>query len=183
MLLELEDLGFCAKEEAGAFVEDGRIELGGQLPVNTHGGLLSQGQPGGFAGLFHVIEAVRQLRGEAAEAQVEGAKLALVHGNGGVMSAQCTLILGAREVKVKEKPQPQISEAARPYWEGANQGILKLQRCNGCGCVQLYPKPNCSYCLCEDLAWFTVSGKGFVYSYTVIWRAPPKLLRQTYPTF
>lgn len=94
VLLELEDLGFCAKGEAGAFVEDGRIELGGQLPVNTHGGLLSQGQPGGFAGLFHVIEAVRQLRGEAAEAQVEGAKLALVHGNGGVMSAQCTLILG-----------------------------------------------------------------------------------------
>lgn len=82
---------------------------------------------------------------------------------------------------MKEKPQPQISEAARPYWEGANQGILKLQRCNGCGCVQFYPKPNCSYCLCEDLAWFTASGKGFIYSYTVIWRAPSQAFAADVP--
>lgn len=94
VIVELEDLGFCAKGEGGAFVEGGRIGLGGALPVTTHGGLLSAGHPGIGGGFFHVIEAVRQLRGEAENRQVKGAEIALVHGNGGVISVHCTLILG-----------------------------------------------------------------------------------------
>jgi acetyl-CoA acetyltransferase len=93
-LLHLEDLGFCAKGEGGAFVEGGRIGIGGELPVTTHGGLLSGGHPGLGGGFFHVIEAVRQLRGEAGARQVKDAEVALVHGNGGVISIHCTLILG-----------------------------------------------------------------------------------------
>ena len=94
LIVELEDLGFCPKGEGGRFVEGGRIRVGGELPVTTHGGLLSGGHPGLPGGFFHVVEAVRQLRGDAGGRQVDNAQLALVHGNGGVASVHCTLILG-----------------------------------------------------------------------------------------
>jgi acetyl-CoA acetyltransferase len=94
VIVELEDLGFCAKGEGGRFVEGGRIRLGGALPVTTHGGLLSAVHPGLAGGMFHVIEAVRQLRGEAGGRQVPDAELVLAHGNGGIIGIHCTLILG-----------------------------------------------------------------------------------------
>jgi acetyl-CoA acetyltransferase len=90
----LEDLGFCAKGEGGAFVAGGRIAPGGELPVNTNGGGLSYCHPGMY-GIFLLIEAVRQLRHEAGDNQVEGAQVALAHGNGGVLSSQVTAILAA----------------------------------------------------------------------------------------
>jgi acetyl-CoA acetyltransferase len=92
-ILFLEDLGFCAKGEGGRFVEGGRIAPNGTLAVNTNGGGLSYCHPGMY-GLFLLIEAVRQLRGACGRRQVRGAELALVHGNGGVLSAQATTILG-----------------------------------------------------------------------------------------
>lgn len=92
-ILFLEDLGFCPKGEGGRFVEGGRIAPGGSLPVNTNGGGLSYCHPGMY-GLLILIEAVRQLRGECGERQVVGCETALVHGNGGVLSAQGTVILG-----------------------------------------------------------------------------------------
>jgi len=95
-LLFLEDLGFCAKGEGGAFVEGGRIAPGGALPVNTSGGGLSYCHPGMF-GLFTIVESVRQLRGECSARQIEGAQLALAHGNGGVLSSQATAIFGAEQ--------------------------------------------------------------------------------------
>jgi acetyl-CoA acetyltransferase len=91
-LLFLEDLGFCAKGEGGAFVEGGAIGPGGRLPVNTSGGGLSYCHPGMF-GLFTIVESVRQLRGECGDRQVAGARVALAHGNGGVLSSQATAIL------------------------------------------------------------------------------------------
>jgi len=92
-ILFLEDLGFCPKGEGGRFVEGGRIGPKGSLPVNTNGGGLSYCHPGMY-GLFLLIEAVRQLRGECGARQVEGARTALAHGNGGVLSSQATVILG-----------------------------------------------------------------------------------------
>ncbi len=92
-ILFLEDLGFCAKGEGGAFVSGGRIAPGGTLPVNTNGGGLSYCHPGMY-GLFLLIEAVRQLRGECGARQVPGAETAIAHGNGGVLSSQSTVILG-----------------------------------------------------------------------------------------
>lgn len=92
-ILFLEDLGFCPKGEGGRFVEGGRIGPKGSLPVNTNGGGLSYCHPGMY-GLFILIEAVRQLRGECGSRQVAGANTAIVHGNGGVLSAQATVILG-----------------------------------------------------------------------------------------
>lgn len=92
-ILFLEDLGFCAKGEGGAFVEGGRIGPGGELPVNTNGGGLSYQHPGMY-GLLEIVEAVRQLRGQCGDRQVPGAQVALVHANGGVLSSQCTALLG-----------------------------------------------------------------------------------------
>ena len=92
-LLFLEDLGFVTKGEAGPFVADGHISPGGSLPVNTNGGGLSCVHPGMY-GIFLLIEAVRQLRGECGERQINGAEIALAHGNGGQLSSQVTAILG-----------------------------------------------------------------------------------------
>lgn len=91
-LLFLEDLGFCNKGEAGSFVENGGIAPGGHLPVNTNGGGLSCVHPGMY-GIFALIEAVRQLRGDCGERQIAGAVTALAHGNGGTLSSQATAIL------------------------------------------------------------------------------------------
>jgi len=95
-ILFLEDLGFCRKGEGGSYVANGNIAPGGSLPVNTHGGGLSCVHPGMY-GIFILIEAVRQLRGDCGKRQVDGAEVALVHGNGGVLSSQATSILGTEE--------------------------------------------------------------------------------------
>jgi len=92
-ILFLEDLGFCKKGEGGALVSGGNIAPGGKLPVNTAGGGLSYCHPGMY-GLLILIEGVRQLRGECGERQVKKHDTAMVHGNGGVLSAQASVILG-----------------------------------------------------------------------------------------
>jgi acetyl-CoA acetyltransferase len=89
----LEDLGYCAKGEGGDFVSGGRIAPGGELAVNTNGGGLSYCHPGMY-GLFLLIEAARQIHGVCGERQIDDVNLALAHGNGGVLSSQCTVILG-----------------------------------------------------------------------------------------
>lgn len=96
VLLQLEDYGFCGKGEGGRFIEERGIGLGGQLPVNTHGGLLAYGNPGLCGGLFHVIEAVRQLRGACGARQVPDARVGLVTGVGAVLS-HCSALVLARD--------------------------------------------------------------------------------------
>ena len=96
VLATLEALGFCAPGEGGSFCAGGRIGLGGALPVNPDGGGLSSNHPG-MRGIFLVIEATRQLRGEGGPRQVKDAKLALVHGTGGMLGQRhsgVTMILG-----------------------------------------------------------------------------------------
>ncbi len=93
-LITLEDYGFCRKGEGKDFVKGGRIEVGGELPVNTHGGLLSQAH---LEGMLHVTEAVKQLRGNEVEPerQVPNARLGIVSGHGGSLCMHATLIVGA----------------------------------------------------------------------------------------
>jgi acetyl-CoA acetyltransferase len=93
VLLELEDLGFCKKGEGGAFVSNQRTAPGGEFPLNTSGGGLSYTHPGMF-GIFLLIEAVRQLRGECGERQVKGAETAIANGCGWLLSHCGTVILG-----------------------------------------------------------------------------------------
>jgi acetyl-CoA acetyltransferase len=93
LLVTLEDLGFCGPGEAGPFVADGRLRVGGALPTNTDGGGLSACHPG-QRGLFLLVEAARQLRGEAGERQVPDAELACVSGTGGWFCSSGTVILG-----------------------------------------------------------------------------------------
>ncbi|WP_019119704.1 acetyl-CoA acetyltransferase [Brevibacillus massiliensis] len=93
VLLTLEALGFCKPGEGGAFVSGQRTAPGGPFPMNTNGGGLSYCHPGMY-GIFLLVEAARQLRGECGERQVPDAKLALVNGTGGVLSSTSTLILG-----------------------------------------------------------------------------------------
>jgi len=91
VIATLEDYGFCQKGEGGPFVEDGRIRLGGQLPVNTGGGLLSQAHASGF---LHITEAATQMRGQAGDRQVIGAETAIVSGQCGALGINACMILG-----------------------------------------------------------------------------------------
>ncbi|KEQ53204.1 thiolase [Sphingobium chlorophenolicum] len=92
-ILFLEDLGFCPKGEGGRFVSGGHVAPGGGLALNTNGGGLSCVHPGMY-GLFLLVEATRQLRGECGERQIDNARLAVAHGNGGVLSSEATVVLG-----------------------------------------------------------------------------------------
>lgn len=93
-LLSLEALGFCDRGEGGAFVQDGRTRPGGGFALNTSGGGLSYTHPGMF-GVFLIIEAVRQLRGESGDRQVAGASTAVCHGTGGILAHNATLVLAS----------------------------------------------------------------------------------------
>jgi acetyl-CoA acetyltransferase len=92
-IIELEELGLCEPGGGGAFFAAGHSRIGGKLPVNTHGGMLSHAHAGAAGGLFGIVEAVRQLRGGLGERQVNNAEVALVHNEGGILSSHCTIVL------------------------------------------------------------------------------------------
>lgn len=95
VVMFLEDLGFCERGEGGAFVETGEIDLGGRLPVNTNGGLLSYAHPGNPGALLLAVEGARQVRGECGARQVRDARISLIHAEGGIMSSHGTAILSS----------------------------------------------------------------------------------------
>lgn len=94
LVIQLESMGFFEKGESGPAAAAGALDLSGRLPCNTHGGLLSYAHSGASGGMFHIVETVRQLRGQAQGRQVEGAEIGFVHNDGGILSAHCSLILG-----------------------------------------------------------------------------------------
>ena len=93
---QIEMMGFCERGEGGPFIESGATTLGGKIPVNTSGGLVSKGHPVGATGLSMVAELVQQLRGEAGDRQVDGARVALAENGGGVIGfdeAACSVLI------------------------------------------------------------------------------------------
>ncbi|TWO71405.1 thiolase family protein [Caenimonas sedimenti] len=94
LLITLESMGFYGRGEAGPAALAGELAIGGRFPVNTNGGLLSYGSSGAAGGMFHVVEAVRQLRGECGPRQVKDAEVALAHTLGGIFSGHCSIIMG-----------------------------------------------------------------------------------------
>jgi acetyl-CoA acetyltransferase len=93
--VQIEDLGIAGRGEAGAFVREGNMDLGGKLPLNTHGGLLSCAHPGACGGMTHLVEGVRQVRGEAGGRQVADCDLALVTSASAVTSNFSVTVLGS----------------------------------------------------------------------------------------
>ena len=94
LLITLESMGFYGRGQAGPAALAGEFAIGGRFPVNTNGGLLSYGSSGAAGGMFHVVEAVRQLRGECGPRQVKDAEVALAHTLGGIFSGHCSIIMG-----------------------------------------------------------------------------------------
>lgn len=92
LAVQLEQIGFCPPGTAASFAAEGNLGMDAPIPVNPHGGLLSHAHCGGAAGVHHVTEAVRQLRGAAAN-QVPGARTALLHAEGGILSTHATAVL------------------------------------------------------------------------------------------
>lgn len=99
VLMQIEDAGFCLKGDGGKFVSEHDISINGDFPINTGGGQISSGQPGMAGGMVHIVEAVRQLRGEGGERQVKDAKIGVATGIGGIgygnsLVNSMTIILG-----------------------------------------------------------------------------------------
>ena len=94
LLIQIEDLGFCAKGEGGDWLDSGISKPGGAKPLNTHGGMLSYCHPGNPGAMFGLTEAMSQLRGDAGQRQLSGMSTALCHAQGGIMSSHATVILG-----------------------------------------------------------------------------------------
>ena len=95
VLMSIENLGFCASGEGPDLVASQRTAPGGDFPLNTNGGGLSYTHPGMY-GIFTIVEAVRQLRGQAGERQLGNCDLAVAHGTGGLLSSTGTVVLGVQ---------------------------------------------------------------------------------------
>ena len=162
-MMQFEDLGFCGKGEARGFVRERDLTVGGDLPHNTSGGQLSAGQAGAAGGYLGLVEALRQVTGQAGPTQVEGARRALVSGFGminydrGVCSARgpdrggrMTDPLAPPPKKNPQAPSgcprcrpPPRSRAALGLTAAAAEGRFMLQHCAACGAVQYPPRDAC----------------------------------------
>ena len=152
VVVQLEDLGFCAKGEGGRFVADGNLISGvGRLPVNTDGGGLCNNHPANRGGVTKVIEAVRQLRGEAHPA---------------VQVPDCDLAARPRDRRLAGDPARQRD--ARP---GARGVSVRLGSCEACGHMHHYPRVPCPFCGSDGIAWVDAEGTGRIYSYSVTHQA------------
>ncbi len=176
VVVTLEDLGFCEKGKGGAFVADGALESPhGRLPFNTDGGGLCNNHPGNRGGMTKIIEAVRQLRGEAHPA---GAGAELRAGPGARHRRIARHAFGRGHARVgagvmSGRPflptdEPSRGRETKPFWEALDDERFVLPRCDNCDHVIWYPRLFCPMCHTADVSWFDASGQGTIYSFTVV---------------
>ena len=184
VLMQLEDLGFCEKGKGGAFVADGNLISGvGKLPFNTDGGGLCNNHPANRGGITKVIEAVRQLRGEA---HPEGAGEEL-RSRAGARHRRLARPAprqrapsswrGSSPMAAEQGPQAagagRRARRRRPIWDAAAQGqAAGAASARACGQAHHYPRTICPFCFSDKTEWIEASGKGTIYSYSVMRRAP-----------
>ena len=151
--MQIEDLGFCKKGEGGKFVADGNLISGvGKLPFNTDGGGSVQQSPANRGGITKMIEAVRQLRGEAhPKVQVPNCDLAIAHGTGGLArraprrgdrhSWNGSLSMSdTQRAQTRRIPAPAVNPESKPFWDAAKRGPFPDQALRGCGKAHWYPR-------------------------------------------
>lgn len=182
LALLLEDLGLAPPGSAGASARDGDFSTTGRLPLNTHGGLLSYGHSGVAGGMAHLVEAVLQLCGAAEDRQVlrpgpgqKGTRppvTALVHADGGVMSAHTTLVLSGpgRPAPARHSQTPEPAPAVRTDDWTARVPALLLDTCTGCGTHRYLPTAVCPACRSPESDRVAASGRGTVAAVTKVHR-------------
>ena len=169
VITHFEELGLCAPGEGGPLIEGGALRPGGSIPATTSGA----GSPTATRaalGLLLLIEAVRQLRGECGERQLPTPGSASATGWAASRSAP-PWSWGANEPPRPERlrrgpGRDGLRDAlSRPFWAGAAEGRLLVQRCTACGAHQFYPRPFCLACQ-DEVEWVEASGRGEIYSLT-----------------
>ncbi len=171
VLMQLEDYGFCARGEGGPFVESGAIRYhGGSIPVNTHGGQLSEAY---IIGMTHVKEAVEQIRGTAIN-QVARGRARARHRRacgaagqrpdpgGGAMSAVVAQTLPPESIRIT------TDSWTEPFWLASRDERLVAPRCAACGAFRLPPTPFCPECQSQAVEWVELSGRATVFSYSIV---------------
>ena len=176
-LLHLEDLGFCHKGEGGPFAAEGTLGPGGgPLAMNTNGGGLSFTHPGMY-GMFLITEAVRQLRGECGERQVEGRRRGrgarighppVGHVDRGARH-RGDVVTAASGDTTPSRFEPPIGAESGPFWEATREGRLFVQWCTSCDRGVFYPRAFCPHCAAPGsaLEWSAASGRATVYAAVV----------------
>ena len=165
--LSLEGYGFCERGEGAAFTENGAIEIGGRLPVNTSGGGMSEAYVHGFN---LINEGVRQMRGTSTN-QVDGADSCLVTSGEGVPTGALVLrkyvrkheeaAMAGDETMVQDWPLPDtVEDEDAPFWQHANAGDLAIQACSGCSRLRHPARPMCPFCQSREARVADAVGTG-----------------------
>ena len=157
----LEDLGLAGRGEAAARLRSGYFNCDGALPLNTHGGLLTYGHCGVGGAMAHLVETHLQMTGRADNRQVHDASIALLHGDGGVLSSHVSMFLDGRDERER---------AALVDWTAGAEAIV-FQSCSACGAVQYFRRSFCADCGAQDPADRLASGTGTVHAATLVCRA------------
>ncbi len=175
--MQIEDLGFCKKGEGGKFVSDGNLISGvGKLPFNTDGGGLCNNHPDNRGGITKVIEAVRQLRGEAhPKVQVANCDLAIAHGTGGSLGTRHAAAHGDHGTGGERCPRPS-TDPPDPGAGGqrrdqavlgrGQEGRFLIKRCTACGKAYWYPRAICPFCMSAETVLGGEPGEGVIYTYS-----------------
>ncbi len=165
-ILAIEDLGFFPKGKGGKAVADGLTRFGGQIAVNTSGGLKARGDPIGATGVAQIVELVQQLRGQAGKRQVQRRQVRAGTERG-----------RDRRHRRRAHPGGGLMTTARFWRENATRYNLMATRCGFCGKVTFPPRHVCPICHRKSIGkmeQFKLNGKGEVYSFSVVHEAPPR---------